>query len=114
MNPVNKIQAAIKQTLIDMDIYREETQLSICLWANETFGVTTPAAAQARAVKEMNEFENLITKETIQDEAADIIITLYRVAQEYQFDLMQAVDLKMRVNRGRKWKVSGDGTGQHE
>ena len=108
------LQTVIKNSLIEMGLYREETQDSITEWADNTFGRTTPRAAQDRAIKEMKEFENLITKETIQDEAADIVITLYRVAQEHQFDLLQAVDLKMRINRARTWKSNGDGTGQHE
>ena len=30
------------------------------------------------------------------------------------FDLNAAVEAKMAINRQRKWKLSGDGTGQHE
>ena len=111
---VNKteLQQKLKKTLIEMGMYREETQKSICAWANETFGPTTLDAAINRCVTEMEEFDKA-TPDQLANEAADVVITLYRVAQEAGFDLLEAVDLKMRINRGRTWTKNGDGTGQH-
>ena len=111
---VNKteLQQKLKKTLIEMGMYREETQKSICEWADTTFGETTPDAAIDRCVKEMEEFDKA-DAEHVANEAADVVITLYRVAQVMGFDLLEAVDLKMRVNRGRTWTKNGDGTGQH-
>ena len=47
------------------------------------------------------------------DEMADVVIVLMRAADECGFDLMKTVDAKMQINRSRKWKVTGDGLGQH-
>lgn len=46
-------------------------------------------------------------------EAADVLIVLYGVAHMRGFDLHEQVDKKMLVNRSRKWKANGDGTGYH-
>jgi hypothetical protein len=49
----------------------------------------------------------------VRDECADIIITMFRVAEKLDFDLLKAVDCKMALNRERKWKVSPQGIGYH-
>lgn len=46
-------------------------------------------------------------------EAADVLILLYKVAHMRRFDLHEAVDKKMEINRSRKWASRGDGTGYH-
>lgn len=46
-------------------------------------------------------------------EAADVLIVLYGLAGLRGFDLGEAVDAKMAINRARKWKALGDGTGYH-
>jgi hypothetical protein len=46
-------------------------------------------------------------------EAADVYIVLCGVAALYGFDLDREATAKMRVNRARKWKARGDGTGYH-
>jgi NTP pyrophosphatase (non-canonical NTP hydrolase) len=46
-------------------------------------------------------------------EAADVLIVLYGVAGMRGFDLHAEVDRKMAVNRARRWKANGDGTGYH-
>jgi hypothetical protein len=51
--------------------------------------------------------------EKIPVEAADVLIVLYGVAHMRGFDLHDAVDSKMMINRSRKWAARGDGTGYH-
>ena len=46
-------------------------------------------------------------------EAADVLIVLYGVAGMRGFDLHAEVDRKMAINRARRWKANGDGTGYH-
>lgn len=46
-------------------------------------------------------------------EMADVEIVLRGMAQLHGVDLQAEVDKKMAVNRGRRWKANGDGTGYH-
>jgi hypothetical protein len=89
-----------------------ETQRTICDWADNTFGFTTPNSAINRMLQEVREVE-WHKPDELADECADVLITLYRVADTFNFDLHACVDHKMEINRGRKWKSNGDGTGQH-
>lgn len=91
-----------------------ETQQTITTWADETFGPCTAKRAVARMIEEMAECqEGVNVTGTWRDECADVLITLYRVASIVGFDLHEAVDAKMHVNRQRLWGVRGDGTGYH-
>ena len=94
-----------------------ETQETIGRWADEAFG---KAASLWVIVSRLHAEELELLKavdhgapEAIRDEAADVAIVLYRLAQVAGFDLARAVNEKMAVNRQRKWMVFGDGTGQH-
>jgi NTP pyrophosphatase (non-canonical NTP hydrolase) len=49
----------------------------------------------------------------ITEEAADVVIVLYRLAAMCGRDLHEVIDSKMAVNRGRKWKSDGTGHGYH-
>jgi len=101
-----------------------ETQKSISEWATKTFG--TPdnlITIYNRFVEETNELDHLINdteylgnhqRLEITDECADCLIVLYQVAETLGIDLHQAVDEKMSINRKRKWKITGQGVGQHE
>jgi hypothetical protein len=109
----------------------DETQTSIGLWADETFGRSTPDARFNRFLKEVIECRALFTPaprrwwrrrpklkpeislQHLADELADIQITLYGVAFCAGINLVQATNIKMSINRSRKWKRHGDGTGQH-
>jgi len=51
--------------------------------------------------------------EKIPGEVADVLIVLYGVAGMRGIDLNVEVDKKMVINRARKWKANGDGTGYH-
>lgn len=95
-----------------------ETQYTICDWANKTFGFAGLNASVERMLKEVEELKAIkLTEmkdgEKIADECADILITLYRIADVLGYNLHATVDYKMEINRGRKWKSNGDGTGQH-
>ncbi len=94
-----------------------ETQQSICAWAEETFGPATSAATlHARALPEMEELSDALRtgdRQEVAHELADIVILLYRVAQESGVDLHTAIDEKMAINRARQWVPAGDGTGKH-
>ena len=97
-----------------------ETQKTINEWAIKTFGYPTEERAIARMLEEVEELKNIDVKDynksfdEISSECADILITLYQVANVFSFDLHTCVDYKMQINRARKWKIAGDGTGQHE
>lgn len=94
-----------------------ETQSTIALWGEETFGpVRYPVALARRAGVELDELiEALETgdAEEAAREAADILILLNRLGTTLGFDLLEAVDAKMQVNRARRWVPAGDGTGRH-
>lgn len=96
-----------------------ETQKTINEWAVATFGSPTPTRSIKRMIEEVMELEEVCDSNDINDtgkvanECADILITLYQVASTFRFDLHGAVDSKMQINRARKWKIAGDGTGQH-
>lgn len=97
-----------------------ETQQTITKWADKAFGQTTLNAAYERYMKEVDELEEEMLQPgdgppaNLPMECADILITLYRVAEVAGFDLHQAVDTKMQINRAREWTVNPDGTGQHK
>ena len=90
----------------------KEDQTSICAWADSTFG---PAKIDASFKRFLIEVDELATApfEKVPSECADVLITLYRVAHVAGFDLQAEVDRKMSINRARKWRSNGDGTGQH-
>ena len=94
-----------------------ESQRSISEWASVTFGNPVSARAASRAIEEMEEFVRAYEKdfgeEELLEEAADIVICLYVFASSAGFDLHDAIDRKMRINRRRKWRKNGDGTGYH-
>ncbi len=89
-----------------------ETIESVAKWADETFGPTTPKQALIRALSEIDELlgSHQAADLNLVEEAADVCITLYRYI--YLVDPC-AIEKKMAVNRARKWKLNGDGTGNH-
>ena len=95
-----------------------ESQKTVCDWADATFGHCTNIVSIERMLKEVDELKLAMKEDPddfhkISNECADILITLYRIADCYGFDLRSCVDHKMDINRHRKWKSNGDGTGQH-
>lgn len=94
-----------------------ETSKSICDWGDAAFGkVSDLSALVARARGELDELDQAIRANDVAEigrEAADIAILLHRLAALAGMDLGEQVDAKMAVNRARKWKPAGDGTGGH-
>lgn len=101
-----------------------ETQNTISEWGIKTFGYPkSPRVIIERMLKEVQELKELVDKECcineatyekIADECADIHIVMCQVMATIGFNLRSCVDHKMSINRARKWKIAGDGTGQHE
>ena len=117
-----------------------ETQEAVGRWIDTTFPGTDPLSPRKaiRALEEMvelclasgagdQEIAAAVGKalasagnqpigrqpEKIPAEAADVLIVLYGVAYVLGFDLHVEVGKKMVINRTRKWKANGDGTGYH-
>lgn len=94
-----------------------ETSNTIREWGDATFGEARDLTALvARARGEMDELEQALRAGDHAEagrEAADVVILLHRLAAILGHDLNEQVDAKMQVNRARKWKAAGDGTGGH-
>ena len=97
---------------------QHETQATITQWARETFGEPSDLIQIWKRINdEMNElYEALVTNQPpkkIVQECADVKIVLCQIPERLGYNLQDAVDRKMKINRSRKWKTAGDGTGQH-
>ena len=95
-----------------------ENQKTISRWTNETFGpASSNARVAARANEEMAELLRALTADDRHpkavEEAADVVIILYRLAERMGADLMAEIDRKMAINRARQWNVTTDGHGYH-
>ncbi len=94
-----------------------ETSQTIREWGDATFGEARDLTALvARAHGELDELEEALRAGDIAEagsEAADVVILLHRLVALAGMDLGEQVDAKMAVNRRRKWKAAGDGTGGH-
>lgn len=94
-----------------------ETQRTISDWATKTFGHPTPEVAIRRMLKEAKELESKLAEgasyDVLADEIADVFITGYKAMDTMGFNTYACIDHKMHINRGRRWKLNGDGTGQH-
>jgi len=95
-----------------------ENSASIARWGAETFGeVADFAILTERARLELAELEAAVRAgdaDEIGREAADVMILLHRLVGLIGKDLASEVDAKMHINRSRRWRLSGDGVGQHE
>lgn len=95
-----------------------ENQTTINEWATKTFGHVTRSRSISRMMQEVMELTEIKESDNdsfdkVSNECADIYITMCQVASTFGFDLHACIDHKMEINRGRKWKIAGDGTGQH-
>lgn len=90
-----------------------ETFDSIGEWAHGTFGPVELGRGIERAKEEFYELEIAPTTEEAIEEAADVIITLAAMVYSQGGYLQDAIDKKMKINRARRWKTHGDGTGYH-
>lgn len=83
-----------------------ETLESIIAWGDQTFGPCSQDRAIERAGEEWSEMEE--DGADVPIEAADVIICLLRIP-----GILDAINRKMTINRGRTWDVRPDGTGYH-
>ena len=94
-----------------------ETSKTIREWGDAIFGAPTDLTVLVqRARVEMDELEQALREGDHAEagkEAADVVILLHRLAAILGQDLNEQVDAKMVINRARKWKAVGDGTGGH-
>lgn len=96
-----------------------ETQASISAWQLATFPNATEAGVVKHLTEEFHEFLDVAHTYSVRrelralDEAADIVILLYAWAATHNYDLHEAIDAKMAVNRTRTWNIQPDGTGRH-
>jgi NTP pyrophosphatase (non-canonical NTP hydrolase) len=88
----------------------------ISLWAERTFGQSTPASSYSRFMQEWEEFVEAcqsMNKEKQAEEAADMVIALSKFVDSIGYDLAAVMFRKEYVNSQRNWTSHGDGTGQH-
>jgi NTP pyrophosphatase (non-canonical NTP hydrolase) len=94
-----------------------ETSKSIRDWGDAIFGAPQDLTVLVkRARVEMDELEQALLDGDYAEagmEAADVVILLHRLAGLLGHELHEQVDAKMEINRARKWKSAGDGTGGH-
>lgn len=118
-----------------------ETQTTIGTWADDTFPGAYPFTPRQaiRLLEEVAEFckaagctqSEVIAgtekayagmrlkqadpepPEKVAKELADGYIVMAVIAHRLDIDLCAYVDAKMAVNRSRRWKPNGDGTGYH-
>lgn len=83
-----------------------ETLESIIAWGDQMFGPCSQDRAIERAGEEWSEMEE--DGADVPVEAADVIICLLRIP-----GILDAINRKMTINRGRTWDVRPDGTGYH-
>lgn len=89
-----------------MDKIKAETWETINDWCDTTFGSASVPQIIARAKEEFAELEELNADHAI--EAADVVICLCRIP-----GFAEALQRKMAINRQRKWRLVGNGTGYH-
>jgi hypothetical protein len=95
-----------------------ETSASISSWGDTVFGsVARNMALVDRAMEELTELQSAVQRgeneQIIASEAADVAILLHRLVGGLGEDLYDHIDNKMKINRSRKWKLCGNGTGIH-
>jgi len=94
-------------------------QHAVSQWAERTFGPTSSnARVAARANEEMAELLRTLTTDDgatgkAIEEAADVVIILFRLADRMGYDLLGEVRSKMQVNAQRVWQRDGSGHGYH-
>jgi NTP pyrophosphatase (non-canonical NTP hydrolase) len=96
-----------------------KTQKYINNWANDVFGKPiSHIQIASRANEEMAELLNSLSlndnNEKAEEECADVVICLYRLAEEMGFDLNGAVNKKMTINIKREWHTDNNGIGYHK
>jgi len=89
-------------------------QKSVGVWGDATFPNADIKAKVCHLKKEVKELENASTECGIAEETADCFLLLLHIAHKSNFDLLAAAQIKMIVNRKRKWgKPDNDGVIEH-
>ncbi len=97
----------------------KELQNQITKWGQETFDRPSPLALAVRGNKEMAELvSHLLNKpdefSEIAEECADVAFFLLQICGLLGFDLIEEIEDKFEINKKRSWKISQDGSFQHE
>lgn len=71
-------------------------------WADRTFPASTVESVVAHLKAEFREFADCPSR----DEAADIVLLLCSYAHKSRFSLLEAVERKLAINKGRTWKTT--------
>lgn len=95
-----------------------ETQETVSAWITETFGSAGSNLRVAiRANEEMSELLRDLANDDAHpkaaEEAADVVIILYRLFTRLGVNMDDVIDAKMAVNRARTWRVDDSGCGYH-
>lgn len=85
-----------------------ETFETVRAWCDDTFGPATPESIIDRAWEEWREMLAAKDDDSRTIEAVDVVIILCRMP-----GFVEAFQRKMAINRGRKWRLTGNGTGYH-
>ncbi|TQV79752.1 dATP/dGTP pyrophosphohydrolase domain-containing protein [Denitrobaculum tricleocarpae] len=107
-----------KEAEVSRRIESEEVnQKTIAEWGEDTFGpAANPVDLVTRAQQELAELAEAVQQRDVKEaamETADVMILLYRLAEDLGYDIEQSIQEKMAINRARKWSRAGDGTGKH-
>lgn len=118
VRPDNINQTARNMIQLALDYTPGETQTTINAWQREKFGATAePIATAVRMVDEAVELCKAILagKPVVEvaEEVADQIIFGNYLGMSMGFDVQEAVNRKMGINRARDWEQDGTGHFKH-
>lgn len=104
-------------------IDRSDDVMRKAMYEAKFMSITRPELRRpnlSRAIRAAEELAELILLLVVDDadpkaprEVADIDIVLRGIDAAHGVERAEAVDEKMAINRARKWKLTGDGHGQH-
>lgn len=108
-------------------------QEDVFIWAQQAFPKSTTQLIQDKLRQEQDEMHRAIDVlrefaqhspfvsperaeqqyQAIEEEAADVVIMMFQLAEVLEFDLLDEVRKKFEVNKARTWQCQPDGTYQH-
>lgn len=99
----------------------EDWSTPVVEWAHRTFGKGTPRVIFNRMKEEWTELETAIDRFERGEinslkvvlEIADVVICGCVLAACFGYTLSKELSWKFMINKGRRWRSNGDGTGQH-
>lgn len=94
-------------------------QAEITQWSNDRFAPDM-AHLRTKLEREFQELRGTLIRAELGDdpgpvsgEVADVMHLLFQIAENYEFDLIEATRKKFEVNKARSWEAQPDGTYQH-